>query len=485
MPEKRTISAKEIAADINAGMTDEAISAKYRLSADVLKSLKGKLREKGLISETTSDLRLAVTPSVAITDKRALARAIADTVKAGASDRRIIERFHIAAVKLPNVYATLIRAGFLTQDDIDRRTESTDGDATPSGPQPTLTRSLITAPSPEKQPAEEDRQPAPTAAADEAEGAPEPDAAPAPPDPTGKNEPEPATSAEPEPSPATPDELTFNWVCPACGTLQTQEHEVCPKCGAVAAEHNAMIPAVENPAGPNFVGERKPARNDDTRVLPLDALYGDSGSDSGPRGVEALIRNRYEFDGMRYMREGYRIFKQAAGVFVGFTFLFVALSALTGGLLNLFLGLVLAGYFTVSFKIMRNEPVEFGDFFKGFSHFWPLFLSGLLVDVLTVVGFMLCLIPGMYLSIAYGLVVPLILTKKLGAWESMEASRKIVTSGLLSFAWLYFLVFAINLGGLLLCGIGLLASIPIGWCAIAAAYSDLVGLEEEDAPARL
>jgi len=36
-------------------------------------------------------------------------------------------------------------------------------------------------------------------------------------------------------------------------------------------------------------------------------------------------------------------------------------------------------------------------------------------------------IPGIYLSIAYGMTLPLLAFNELGAWQAMEASRKAIT----------------------------------------------------------
>jgi uncharacterized membrane protein len=61
----------------------------------------------------------------------------------------------------------------------------------------------------------------------------------------------------------------------------------------------------------------------------------------------------------------------------------------------------------------------------------------------------------------------------------MEASRKLITKNWFSFFGFGLVLFLINLGGALLLGVGLLVTIPISACAVAAAYADIVGLGPE------
>lgn len=58
----------------------------------------------------------------------------------------------------------------------------------------------------------------------------------------------------------------------------------------------------------------------------------------------------------------------------------------------------------------------------------------------------------------------------------METSRKLITKKWFSFFGLLLLLFLLNLGGAILLGVGLLVTIPLSVCIIAAAYEDIVGL---------
>ncbi len=122
MPEKKTISAREVVADIRVGMTDEQLMGKHQLSVKGLQSLKNKLLAAGLITQVELDSKTShgkvATPSV---DKKAFARNIAAAVKAGLSDDEIVKKFGISAGKLPTVFTSLMKTGHLTQEDFEQR----------------------------------------------------------------------------------------------------------------------------------------------------------------------------------------------------------------------------------------------------------------------------------------------------------------------------------------------------------------------------
>jgi uncharacterized membrane protein len=62
----------------------------------------------------------------------------------------------------------------------------------------------------------------------------------------------------------------------------------------------------------------------------------------------------------------------------------------------------------------------------------------------------------------------------------MESSRKLISKNWFSFFAFALALFAINILGALLLGVGLLVTIPLSFCAIASAYADIVGLPMTD-----
>jgi uncharacterized membrane protein len=148
-------------------------------------------------------------------------------------------------------------------------------------------------------------------------------------------------------------------------------------------------------------------------------------------------------------------------------------SVLVGIVIN---GPLMGGLFAYYLKRIRGTRAELGDAFSGFAeNFMQLFLGNLVSGLLISVGLAFCLIPGIYLAVAWQLTTPIIQDKRLGFWEAMETSRKVVNRhwwGLFAFLILTALI---NLGGALLCGIGLFVTMPWTFIAVAMVYDDLFG----------
>ena len=121
MAEKRSISAREVIADIRGGMTDEQLMVKYRLTDKGLQFVKDKLLVRGLLTAAELKNESTGTQAAPQSDMKALARKIAEAARAGWSDKEITTAFNFPADKLPTVFATLIEYSYLTQEDYDRR----------------------------------------------------------------------------------------------------------------------------------------------------------------------------------------------------------------------------------------------------------------------------------------------------------------------------------------------------------------------------
>jgi hypothetical protein len=143
--------------------------------------------------------------------------------------------------------------------------------------------------------------------------------------------------------------------------------------------------------------------------------------------------------------------------------------ALWGGLDFLFL------------KVIRGQTADIGDAFAGFKiSFVPLVLGSLVAHVLTAAGFILLILPGIYLLAAWWMFTPLlIIDRRLDFWPAMELSRKTVNRNWWPCFGLLLLSLLIAFGGTLVCGIGLFFTLPIALIAIVFAYEKLFGQQPE------
>jgi len=124
-------------------------------------------------------------------------------------------------------------------------------------------------------------------------------------------------------------------------------------------------------------------------------------------------------------------------------------------------------------KALRGEPAGFGDLFSGFDDLGAAFLMLLAMAPFLVVGFLCCFFPGYYLAIAWTMSWGLLADRRGNFWECLEMSRQAVTA---HWGWAFLLLFVANLIsqlGIIACGIGLLATLPIHSLMVEAAYQRL------------
>lgn len=212
---------------------------------------------------------------------------------------------------------------------------------------------------------------------------------------------------------------------------------------------------------------------------------------SGEKSIDSILQQGYEVKIGDYLQRGWDIMKQNLGGFIGFTVILVLISLipavmperlapLANIVVNVISPILSAGFLFVAFKLIKRQSTEFGDFFLGFNSFLPIFLTSLLVGLFVVLGMFLLIIPGIFLAVAYSFSLAFVVGRKFDFWEAMESSRKIVSRKWFSFFAFLLVLGLVNVVGLLLLGVGLLFTIPLSNCALAAAFDDIVGLPASD-----
>lgn len=198
---------------------------------------------------------------------------------------------------------------------------------------------------------------------------------------------------------------------------------------------------------------------------------------------EDVIRDGYNFQLESYISQGIQMFKKDIGNFVLFTLVVAAISVVINliPILGYIVGLIInpplaAGYFIVANKIRKGEAYTFNNFFDGFKiNLGNLIVVSVLTGVFSFIGTLFCILPGIYLTVAYSIATPILLFLNLEFWDAMEASRKVVSKNF--FSWLGFFI-VVWLGaviiGLLACGVGLLFTVPVAILATYCAFADVM-----------
>ena len=117
-----------------------------------------------------------------------------------------------------------------------------------------------------------------------------------------------------------------------------------------------------------------------------------------------------------------------ATVSVGLIQLLLLRLPIIGPLSLLFGAVFQGGVYQMFIKRARGQPAELADVYAGFGeHFVQLLLAGIVMTVLTGLGWCCCILPGIYLQVAWVFAVPLIMDRELRFWDALELSRQTVT----------------------------------------------------------
>ncbi|QIL90907.1 hypothetical protein GNX18_14850 [Microbulbifer sp. SH-1] len=137
-----------------------------------------------------------------------------------------------------------------------------------------------------------------------------------------------------------------------------------------------------------------------------------------------------------------------------------------------------AGMMMIGVKIARDEQVSGTEVFAHFDKILPLAVAMVLMYILMALGFLLLVIPGIYLAIGYVMVLPLIVDKNLGPWQALELSRKAVTKHWFGVFGFMIVLMLLYFAGFLALIIGLIWAIPTLSIAYGILYRNMFGGHE-------
>ncbi|HLH57352.1 MAG TPA: GYF domain-containing protein [Verrucomicrobiae bacterium] len=233
-----------------------------------------------------------------------------------------------------------------------------------------------------------------------------------------------------------------------------------------------------------------------------------AGTAAGPVPVEVILGREYELDIGSCIARAWDLVRQNFWPVVGVSLLIMIITAAINQVVSLASGpafrtiilehrvspgiisvivatsllsspiytLLTAGLFKYYLKLIRAEGPTLGDAFAGFSPLaGQLVLLGLVNGLLASLGYILCIIPGIYLTVSWVFSLPLVIDRKLPFWDAMELSRKVVSRH-----WFITFAFVLVIGllagcGALLCCVGLFVTMPIASMALLYAYEDIFG----------
>ncbi|HSH13409.1 MAG TPA: hypothetical protein VLA15_06660, partial [Desulfurivibrionaceae bacterium] len=139
---------------------------------------------------------------------------------------------------------------------------------------------------------------------------------------------------------------------------------------------------------------------------------------------------------------------------------------------------LMAGVMMIGIRRAADLPISWKLAFGYFSYLLPIVICVFLTTILTTIGFILLIIPGIYLTLAYMLAIPLIIDKGMGPWQAMEASRRGITKHWFKIFGLYFVMGLIYLLGMIPLGLGLIWTMPMLVMVGGILYREIFGVSE-------
>ena len=136
-----------------------------------------------------------------------------------------------------------------------------------------------------------------------------------------------------------------------------------------------------------------------------------------------------------------------------------------------------AALFLMSIRKVNGAPVRLENLFDGYKKFFPLAGAYLIMYFFITIGFLLLILPGIYLSIAYAFAYPLMLEKNMSIWEALETSRKAVGKQWFRVFGVMLAMALITVASIIPLGIGLFWTIPMLYLLLGMMYTRIFGFD--------
>ena len=151
------------------------------------------------------------------------------------------------------------------------------------------------------------------------------------------------------------------------------------------------------------------------------------------------------------------------------------LVSIVGWFLSLIVGAAIqSGYISGVLDIANGQQVSVGSFFRP-RNIGQVIVAGLIVGVITTIGFFLCIIPGVIASILLIFTVVALLDRNLSAVDAVKTSFDLSKANFGNVFVTWLAMVAIVFVGALLCGVGLLVAVPVAALILVYAWRRISG----------
>ena len=138
-----------------------------------------------------------------------------------------------------------------------------------------------------------------------------------------------------------------------------------------------------------------------------------------------------------------------------------------------------AGIMNIAVLRMEGRPASIGDMFVGFRRVAELLTAGIVYALLSFIGAVFCILPGLLVMSTLSLAPLLVLRQGLNGLDALKKSFEITRNNMWLMLGTWFCAYLLTLVGACACGVGLLFTFPILYATIAVIYYNLFGPQGE------
>jgi uncharacterized membrane protein len=143
-------------------------------------------------------------------------------------------------------------------------------------------------------------------------------------------------------------------------------------------------------------------------------------------------------------------------------------------LVSAFFTMVVAlGVMRMALRFVDGERGELVDLFAKIPLIVPYLVASIVVGIVTTIGFILLIVPGIYWGLRLQFFGWVIVDKEVGPFEAMQESWEMTRGAAWQLFLLWLVLFFVNILGCVALGIGLLVTIPLSVVAMGHVYRSL------------
>jgi hypothetical protein len=137
---------------------------------------------------------------------------------------------------------------------------------------------------------------------------------------------------------------------------------------------------------------------------------------------------------------------------------------------NVFSILLSLGLMRIGLNLTSGKQVSVAQLFGEGRKLFTAIVASILFGIMVLIGFILLIVPGVYLMLRYGQYMAAIVDKDMGILDSLSYSSSITTNNRLNLFLLVLLSIAIFIAGLLALVVGLIFAYPLIWLSWMVAF---------------